>query len=93
MLEMALRGVPRAGLGDSMLRGAAERQMGRQREERICVRASSLVGRKETMSPRTPSGRRCCGHRRLDLDLVLAWVHHFEGGGEIPSIEGMERDF
>jgi hypothetical protein len=35
-----------------------EHQMWHHREESACVRAPSLVGRSETMSPRTPSGRR-----------------------------------
>jgi hypothetical protein len=40
----------------SRLRGAT-RHRWRQREESTSVRASSLVGRRETMSPSMPSGR------------------------------------
>jgi hypothetical protein len=41
----------------SRLRGE-ERQRGRHREERIWVRAPSLMGRSEMTLPRTSSGRR-----------------------------------
>nr|CAB3455534.1 unnamed protein product [Digitaria exilis] len=64
----------------------AERQRGRRREDRICVRPPSLVGRREMMSPRMPSGRRLmksCSSRFLFLALVSTpMAMAAAGGGE-----------